>query len=133
MLEATDPDLYAAARERILLFEDLSDLEEKDWSLVLSVVTLEEWAFALYEAPELLVEALRGQMLPKTWAILAQMMQVGRPSDVAVMKTHERIVRAVVKLIADGRITNPVTRRIELKTLQKEEALPAQEERAGVG
>ena len=128
MLEATDPDLYAVARERILLFEDLSDLEEKDWSLVLSVVTLEEWAFALYEAPELLVEALRGQMLPKTWAILAQMMQVGRPSEAAVKKTHERIVKAVAKLIADGRITNPVTRRIELKTLQKEEALPAQEE-----
>lgn len=132
MLEATDPDLYAAARERILLFEDLSDLEEKDWSLVLSVVTLEEWAFALYEAPELLVEALRGQMLPKTWAILAQMMQVGRPSEVAVMKTHDRIVKAVVKLIADGRITNPVTRRIEMKAIQKEEAPSGLEERAEV-
>ncbi|MBI5244564.1 MAG: hypothetical protein HY922_12930 [Elusimicrobia bacterium] len=125
LLEERDPDLARQLREQILLFEDLSDLEEKDWSLVFSVVTLEEWAFALYDAPEDLVEALKSQMLPKTWAILSQMMQVGRPSERAIEEAHERIVNSVWKLVQDGRITNPITRRIErMAARPKEEGPP---------
>ncbi|MEI8190978.1 MAG: ATP-binding protein, partial [candidate division NC10 bacterium] len=67
LLEERDPDLARELRMQILLFEDLADLEAKDWSPVFSVVTLEEWAFALYDAPEDLIEALKAQMLPKTW------------------------------------------------------------------
>ncbi|MFA6030035.1 MAG: ATP-binding protein [Elusimicrobiota bacterium] len=132
LLEAQDPELARQVRAKILLFEDISDIEEKDWSLVLSSVTLEEWAFALYDAPEELVTALKAQMLPKTWSILSQLMQVGRPSEAAVEKAHERIVAAVAKLVADGRITNPVSRHIEmLAERPKEEAPPPLMEGAG--
>ncbi|HAH08044.1 MAG TPA: hypothetical protein DCM05_16210 [Elusimicrobia bacterium] len=124
LLEERDPDLAQELRQKILLFEDLAELEEKDWSLVFSVVTLEEWAFALYDAPEELVEALKSQMLPKTWAILSQMMQVGRPSEGAIEQAHEKIVASVWKLVTDGRITNPITRRIEKMVLRPREGPP---------
>jgi flagellar motor switch protein FliG len=125
LLEERDPDMAQELRQKILLFEDLAELEEKDWSLVFSVVTLEEWAFALYDAPEEVVEALKSQMLPKTWAILSQMMQVGRPSEGAIEQSHEKIVGSVWKLVAEGRITNPITRRIEkMVTRSRDEGPP---------
>lgn len=111
MLELRDPDLYALVRARVLLFEDVAFLDQRDWSLVMGQVTLEQWAAALHKGEERVREGLKAQLLPKTWAILEQMIAASRPTAAAIEKAQEQIAAAVLKLIAGGRVQNPAERR----------------------
>ncbi|TBR17029.1 hypothetical protein EPO15_17845 [bacterium] len=111
LLEGRDPELYALVRSRVLLFEDVAFLDARDWSMVMGQVSLEQWAAALHEGEERVREGLQAQMLPKTWAILEQMIAGSRPTPAAVGKAQEQIAAAVLKLVASGRIQNPALRR----------------------
>jgi len=111
MLEGRDPELYALVRSRVLLFEDVAFLDPRDWSMVMGQVSLEQWSAALHEGEDRVREGLRAQMLPKTWAILEQMISGTRPTGTAVAKAQEQIAGVVLKLVAQGRIANPALRR----------------------
>ncbi|MBI3297575.1 MAG: hypothetical protein HYZ75_05395 [Elusimicrobia bacterium] len=111
LLELRDPELYAVVRSRVLLFEDVAFLDQRDWSLVMGQVSLEQWAAALHEGEPRVRESLKAQMLPKTWAILEQMIAGARPTTQAIDKAQEQIAGVVMKLAGSGRIQNPVERR----------------------
>ncbi|MFH1723821.1 MAG: ATP-binding protein [Elusimicrobiota bacterium] len=115
LLETRDLELARLARSRVLLFEDLQFLEPRDWSFVLGTVKIEDWAMALHHAEEAMREAARRQMLPKTWAILEQMMEASRPSESVCEQAQERVVEAVMQIITDGVISNPVPRGMALE------------------
>ncbi|MBI5595919.1 MAG: hypothetical protein HY928_07510 [Elusimicrobia bacterium] len=111
MLEMRDPELYSLVRARVLLFEDVAFLDQRDWSIVMGQVTLEQWSAALHEGEERVRVSLRAQMLPKTWAILEQMIAASRPTPRAVETAQEQIAAAVLKLVAQGRVQSPAERR----------------------
>ncbi|TPW21738.1 MAG: hypothetical protein FD126_382 [Elusimicrobia bacterium] len=125
LLEGRDPELYALVRSRVLLFEDVAFLEARDWSMVMGTVSLEQWSAALHEGEERVRDGLRAQMLPKTWAILEQMIAGTRPTPAAVAKAQEQIAGAVLKLVAQGRIQNPALRRGQLSGPEAVEAQAA--------
>ncbi|MBI2362433.1 MAG: hypothetical protein HYV15_03500, partial [Elusimicrobia bacterium] len=111
MLEMRDAELYALVRARVLLFEDVAFLDQRDWSIVMGQVTLEQWSAALHEGEERVRTSLKAQMLPKTWAILEQMIAATRPTPRAVEAAQEQIAAAVLKLVAQGRVQSPAERR----------------------
>ena len=111
LLEQREPELAKIVRSRILLFEDLLNLLPKEWSVVLGAVSLEDWGAALYDSEDALREAVQAQMLPKTWNILTQMMDVAKSTAAAGEQARERVVEAIARLVAEGRIGNPGLRR----------------------
>lgn len=111
LLESREPELAKIVRDRIVLFDDLLNLLPKEWSIVLGAVSMEDWGAGLFEAEDAMREAVQAQMLPKTWAILSQMMDGARASSDVCAAAQERIVETVVRLAAEGRIGNPATRR----------------------
>ncbi|MFA5140151.1 MAG: ATP-binding protein [Elusimicrobiota bacterium] len=122
LMEERDADMARVVRGMIVLFEDLVGLEPREWSVVLSVVPLELWASALYDAEDAIRSAVQSQMLPKTWAILTQMMDAAKPSEAASGTARERVVEAVDRLVKDGRISKPEPRRLEAITVESEAA-----------
>ncbi|MDE2290465.1 MAG: hypothetical protein KGL53_00165, partial [Elusimicrobia bacterium] len=114
MLEMRDPELYSVVRARVLLFEDAAFLAPRDWSLVMGQVTLEQWSAALHDGEERVGEALKAQMLPKTWAILEQMIRGTHPTAQAVEAAQEQVAAVMMKLVVQGRIENPAERRAAL-------------------
>ncbi|MFH2202833.1 MAG: ATP-binding protein [Elusimicrobiota bacterium] len=111
LLEQREPELAKIVRSRILLFEDLLNLLPKEWSIVLGSVSLEDWGAALYDSDDVMREAVQAQMLPKTWSILSQMMDVAKSTAAAGDQARERIVETVARLAAEARIGNPGLRK----------------------
>jgi flagellar motor switch protein FliG len=122
IMEARDIDMARVIRGMIILFEDLVGLEPREWSVVLSAVPMELWASALYDAEDSMRSAAQSQMLPKTWAILTQMMDAAKPSEAASSSARERVVEAVDRLIKEGRISKPEPRRLEAIMVESEAA-----------
>jgi signal transduction histidine kinase len=112
MLEAREPELARAVRELVVLFEDLVSLEPREWSIVLGGVPLELWAVALYGADDAIQDAVKGQMLPKTWAIMTQMMEASKPTEDAAEASREKVVETIQHFIEEGRIAKPEPRRL---------------------
>ncbi|MEE8425061.1 MAG: ATP-binding protein [Elusimicrobiota bacterium] len=107
LLQERDPRLARLVRSRILLFEDLVWLESRDWSLLLTVVPIEDWGPALADADDEIKNAVKKNMAIKTWKIVMQMIAAFHPSEQASGAARERIVEAAEKLIEEGRIGNP--------------------------
>jgi flagellar motor switch protein FliG len=83
---------------------------------------MELWASALYDAEDSMRSAAQSQMLPKTWAILTQMLDAAKPSEAASSSARERVVEAVDRLIKEGRISKPEPRRLEAIMVESEAA-----------
>ena len=107
-LAGRDPDTARIVRSRVFLTEDLSLLSEKDISVVVSNIKIETLASALWELPQTLKDAIKKQMADKTWQMVEQTMKYGAPSHETSEKAVEELVDSVLKLIRDGRITNPL-------------------------
>ena len=122
ILEQRDPALARLARSRILLFEDLQYLDMRDWSVALGSVPLEDWATALFHSDDAMREAVQSQMLPKTWAIIEQMMRGVRAVEAVGEEAQERVVQIVMKLIKEGRVVNPAMHRQALVEMEAESA-----------
>ncbi|MFC1679322.1 FliG C-terminal domain-containing protein, partial [Elusimicrobiota bacterium] len=138
LLEERDPELARVARSRILLFEDMQFLDMRDWSVVLGAIQLEDWATALYHSDDVMRDTVRSQMLPKTWAIIEQMMKTVRPVETIGDESQERIVNSVMKLIEEGRVVNPGMHRqaiieAEAESKQDEAPPPLEEDAVGAG
>jgi signal transduction histidine kinase/flagellar motor switch protein FliG len=130
LLEERDPELAKVVRQKIILFEDLLLLNEKDWSLLFGALSLEDWGRALTGVDEAIINAVKGQMLEKTWAITQQMMQAQGVSEGAAEKARENVVEVLEAMVAKGRIENPANRRKELAAPEESLEPPPLEEDA---
>ncbi|MBI4425530.1 MAG: hypothetical protein HY554_17495 [Elusimicrobia bacterium] len=120
-LKVSNPELAQAVRSRVLFLEDLIRLGSQDWALLMGRIRLEDWAVALKDAPSELRTILRGNMMPKTWAILEQTMGSIAFAPDRVAEAHTAILGEVWKMIQSGLIANP---------LDAASALPAPESAA---
>ena len=107
-LQQKHPELGAEVRRRILMPDHLSLLAEKDLSLMVSAVKVEEWSSALFELPEDVRHKIRGQMAEKTWQMIEQSMSYGTPSAEKIEEAVESIMAKAAEMIKDGRIGNPL-------------------------
>jgi hypothetical protein len=107
-LERRHPDVAREVRPHIFLAEDLAKFSEKDMSLVATAVKVEEWAMALWALPAQFKDKLKKQLTEKTWAMLEQTMKYGSPSADKTELAVEGVVTAALKLMNEGRISNPL-------------------------
>lgn len=107
-LEQKQPDLAVEVRKHILMPEDLALLPERDLSLVISAVKVEEWATALFELPVEFRGKLKAQLAEKTWAMIEQSMSYGIPSPEKTEEAVEGILTLVAEQIRTGRISDPM-------------------------
>lgn len=107
-LKISNPGVAAELRAKILLLEDLGSLADRELSLLVSTVKTEDWAAAFHEMPDDLKAKISAQMADKTRAMLEQSMKYGKPSREKIDKVQEDIVNVALKLVREGRISNPL-------------------------
>ena len=107
-LEEKHPEIARKVRAKVILFEDLSRLEPRDISVLISAVKVEDWAAALSRMDEDFKGKLKSQMAQKTWEMVEQSLKYSVPSEEKSEKTIEDIVNAALKLMKEGRITSPL-------------------------
>ncbi len=107
-LQNKQPELAAEVRRHLLLPEDLAMLAEKDLSLMVSAIKVEEWSSALFELPDTVRQKIKGQMAERTWLMVEQSMSYGTPSARKTEEAMERIMAKAAELIKEGRIANPL-------------------------
>ena len=111
MLESlgrTSPEVAAELRRKIMLIEDLAAMSDRDLSILVPVIKTEDWAAAFGDLPEAVKGKVEAQMAEKTRAMLQQAMKYGKPSREKIDKVHEDIVAAALKLVREGRISDPL-------------------------
>lgn len=107
-LEQKHPGLAAEVRKHILMPDDLALLAEKDLSLMVGAIKIDEWAPALFELPETVRQKIKAQMAEKTWQMIEQSMSYGTPSAEKMEDAVERIMLKAAELMKEGRIANPL-------------------------
>ena len=103
-----DPDTARQVRRKVFLPEDLDLLPDRDMALVISNFKVETLSAAAWDFSQGLKDKVRGQMTDKAWKMVEQTMKYGAPSRESSERAVEEIVNFVMKLIADGRIVNPL-------------------------
>lgn len=121
-LQQRQPELAEEVRRHILMPDDLSLLAERDLSLMVSAVKVEEWAAALFELPEDLRRKVKAQMAEKTWQMIEQSMSYGTPSAEKTEEAVGRVMEVALGLIREGRIARPVNTQQALITGGQAEA-----------
>jgi hypothetical protein len=106
-LRKKNPELAAELRKRVLLPDDLSLLSDRDLSLMVGSVKMEDWASAMFELPEAARKKIRAQMADKMWEMIEQSMRFGAPSSGKAEDAMERIMAVAAGMIKDGRIAAP--------------------------
>lgn len=106
-LEERHPEVARTVRARLFLFEDVARLSDKDLSILISAVKIEDWAAAAWEMDEELKGRIKAQMADKTWQMLEQTMQFGRPPREKTDQAMTAAVEAALSLIQQGRISAP--------------------------
>lgn len=107
-LQHKEPELAAEVRRHILMPDDLALLAEKDLSLMVGAIKVEEWSSALLELPDPVRQKLKMQMAEKTWQMIEQSMSYGTPSAEKMEEAVERIMATAAEMIKEGRIANPL-------------------------
>lgn len=106
-LARKQPELAAEVRRHVLMPDDLALLAEKDLSLLVSAVKVEEWGPALSELPEAVRDRIKTQMAEKTWLMIEQSMSYAAPSAERTEAALEGIMAKAALMIKEGRIANP--------------------------
>lgn len=107
-LSKKDPETARLVRRKIFLPEDLGLLPDRDMSLVIANFKVETLSAAIWDFPQALKDKIRGQMAEKTWQMVEQTMKYGAPSRESSEKAVEELVESALKLIREGRISNPL-------------------------
>lgn len=118
-LRAKDPELAEEVRRRVFLLEDLARLSRDEWSLLNSRIGYEDWAAALSDGPQSVVDALRQSMTEGAWKVLEQMIAAKTADAKTRAAAQEKVAKAVSDLVASGRMLNPSSR--EPKRLEAQE------------
>lgn len=103
-LKETHPELFQEVRKRVFLIEDIELLNDKDISILVSSVTIEDWATALWVIPANIRDKIKAQMLEKTWQMIEQTMSYGTPPKEKIEHTIEKILNTTVRLMKEGKI-----------------------------
>lgn len=106
-LQKKQPELAAEVRKHILLPDDIALFSDRDLSLMVAAVKVEEWACALFDLPDAVRQKVKGQMAEKTWQMVEQSMSYGTPSPGKTEEALENIIQIAAGLIKDGKITWP--------------------------
>ncbi|MBI3288244.1 MAG: hypothetical protein HYZ74_01860 [Elusimicrobia bacterium] len=112
-LAARDPELGRRLRERVFLLENLAELDKTEWSLLKAKVSNEDWAWALSQGPQEVVEALRQNSAPGSWQILSQMLSDPGVTSDQRRGAQQRLAQAVTALIVDGKINGLAARSVK--------------------
>lgn len=124
-LERNHPEIAVKVRKRILLPEDMMKLSDKDLGMLATTVKIEDWAMALWDFDAEFKEKLKKQLTEKTWMMLEQTMKYGTPSPSKTDKAVEAVITTAIRLINDGRISNPLKAESEQAATQPAETVPA--------
>jgi len=106
-LQKKQPELAAEVRKHILLPDDIALFSDRDLSLMVAAVKVEEWACALFDLPDAVRQKVKGQMAEKTWLMVEQSMSYGTPSPGKTEEAMENIMLAAAGLIKEGKIAWP--------------------------
>lgn len=118
-LRKNHPAIAAQVRKKVFLIEDLQLFSDKDLSLIISKIKVEEWAAAMWDILEPLKKKIREQMADKTWQMIEQSMSYGSPSPERINQSMEKIIETVFKLIKEGIISNPLENENQMITNDK--------------
>ncbi|MCX5784061.1 MAG: hypothetical protein NTX59_00040 [Elusimicrobia bacterium] len=111
-LSKTDPETARLVRRKIFMPEDIGLLSDRDMSFVIGNFKIETLSAAIWSFPQALKDKIRKQMAEKTWQMVEQTMRYGAPSKEGAEKAVEELVGAVLKLIKEGRISNPLDEQV---------------------
>lgn len=106
-LKKNHPEVAAQVRPSIIFMEDIDRLSEKDFSMLVSAVSVEQWTLAVWELPESARPKLKAQLTNRSWQMVEQTMKFGRPSEDKINKAVEKVIASVWNLIAESKISNP--------------------------
>ncbi|HOW88943.1 MAG TPA: FliG C-terminal domain-containing protein [Elusimicrobiales bacterium] len=104
-----DPETAQLVRRKILLPEDIGRLSERDLSILIADFKIETLAMALWDLPPSLKGLIQKQMAAKTWQMVEQTMKYGAPSRENAERAVEELVEQTLKLIKEGRISDPLS------------------------
>ncbi len=107
-LRQKQPDLAAEVRKHILLPEDLMLFSERDLSLILGAVKVEEWGTAMGGLPAAVKQKLQGQMAEKTWQMVEQSMKYGTPAQEKMDEAVEHLMALIKTMVKEGKVANPL-------------------------
>lgn len=120
-LRDRDSQLADEVRAKLLSFEDLPRLQDRDLQQMLRGVDVPQLALALKGAPEAVAEAIRANMSERNRTALAEeAAELGRVPKKAVDEARNVLVRAVRELAG--------TQGLELKKAATEDGAPVDEE-----
>jgi len=119
-------ELAREVRRQVLLLEDMVRLEPKDLAVFVTSARLDDWAVALCDAPEPLRQAVRSQLPERSWKIVEQTMAARRPTEEKIQEAQEKLLATARKLIAEGRIANPLASLPELLTAAEQAKGPTE-------
>lgn len=105
-LERRDPALAEEVRSRMLNFDDIIKLEDRDIQQVIRGIDSAALAIALHEADEKLVERVRANMSERNRELLNdEISTLGRVRPQQITEARSHLVRSMRELSASGAIT----------------------------
>ncbi len=107
-LEKNHPELFSQVKKHVFLIEDIASLNEKDMSILVNSVGIEDWAAALWDMQPELKNKIKAQMLERTWQMVEQTMSYGTVPREKIEKAIENIIAVAIGLMRDGKIDNPL-------------------------
>ncbi|MDD2772403.1 MAG: FliG C-terminal domain-containing protein [Elusimicrobiales bacterium] len=107
-MSARDPEFAKVIRSRVLLPEDMARLDDRELAQLAALLRCEVWADALASLDDALRERLQAVMPLKTWQMVEETAKYVTPTQDRADAAQAQIVDAAKKLIADGKISNPL-------------------------
>jgi len=124
------PDIAAKVRAKVFLTEDLARLSDRDISVLVSSIKMEELSVAVCDLPAVVKDKIKAQMTEKSWQMVEQTMKYGMPSGNKIEEAVENLVSLAIKLIREGRIANPLSN--PSPRIEDHSAVPGPEAKAGL-
>jgi len=106
-IEKKHPETAAELRKHMIIFDDISFLEEKELSLLVSACENADWAVLYYEMDEELKVKIRAQMSETSWEIIKEKNKYEQASREKIEKAMKNILGKTEELIYEGRIKKP--------------------------
>ena len=107
IMQRTHPEIAARLRSRILLLEDLENLDGAAFDILAANVGAELWAAAAWRMSEAARGRLKARLTKGARKIFERTMASGAPPGAKVDAAVEQVLAAVRKLVAEGRVKKP--------------------------
>lgn len=101
------PEIAARVRPSIIFIEDILKLSDKELSILIGTVSVEQLGLTMWRIPEKGRPRIKAQMIERSWMMIEQTMKYGRPAEEKIDKAVENMIGSVWTLIKAARIKNP--------------------------